>query len=126
LAVLLVSLGSLCYACSLSHSGTPSLGGVRASRPAAAPLRSTVRSPVAPPASATAAPADAGPQDLDDVDGDDLTDGLALQGGGLALQHRALATTVAEFPRGGTESHRTPLVLGGPGAPRAPPTRWRA
>jgi hypothetical protein len=94
---------------------------------AAAPVRSTVLPPVAPPASATAAPADAGPQDLDDdVDGDDLTDVLALQSGGLTLQHRALATTVAEFPRGGTESHRTSLVLGGPGAPRAPPARWLA
>ena len=125
-AALLVSLGGLYHACSVSHRCAPDRGDAFASRLAAAPVRSMYPVPAAPFASVTAVSADAGPQDLDDVDGDDLTYGLALRSGGLTLQHRAVATAVAEFPRGGTESHRTPLVLGGPGAPRAPPARWGA
>jgi hypothetical protein len=125
-AALLVSLGGLYHACSVSHRCAPDRGDAFAWRLTAAPLRSTPPVPDETFAGVTAAPADAGQLDLEDVDGDDLIDGPALHSGGLPLQRRAPAITAAEFPLGGTASPRAPLVLGGPGAPRAPPARWCA
>jgi len=124
-AVLPFSFGSLHPRCS-QHSDAARFHGAGAARVAATPARSTALPPAAPPASLTEVPADDGPQDLDDDDGDDVTDGLALHSGGPALRHGVLAVTVAAFPRGGPASNGMPRVLGGPGAPRGPPVRRRA
>jgi hypothetical protein len=66
---------------------------------------------------------DAGPQDLDDGDGDDLTDGPVPHVGRTTPVVGAPPATGMERLRGKAVPRHTRWALTGPGAPRAPPAR---
>jgi hypothetical protein len=125
-AALLVSLASPHNAFCAPPRGAADGRGARSSPLSPVLARSTVFGPVAPPTSASAATEDPGPQDLDDGEGDDLTDGPVPHVGRTTAVVGVPAATVMERLGCKAMPRHTRRALAGPGAPRAPPAGWVA